>query len=207
MTYDLTGTWNPYSWHNAALYGPSDNAVWSIDMAVKRFTNAGVPVSKLSVGIPFYGWQWSGGGITGPKQRWSSTPNLRQIYYQELAPLITAQNRNWDSLAQVPYLCVSSGTAPLHQFVTYDDPQSIMAKINYAKDKGLGGWIIWELAADYLPAQTPNQPLLAAVKTSLSTSRFEPVHHDAPKLSSVVSAATATVRQAEVLPLRTNAGQ
>src|SRR5262249_24059945 len=70
MTYDMTGTWNPYSWHNAALYGPGSNAVWYVDLAISRFLSAGVPASKLSLGIPFYGWQWTGGGVTAPWQAW-----------------------------------------------------------------------------------------------------------------------------------------
>src|SRR5438270_4959432 len=91
MTYDMTGLWNAYSWHNSALYDP-DGSVWSINLAVQRFTSAGVPASKLGIGIPFYGWQWNGGGITGPRQYWSSTPNLQQINYQNLVTRIPQQS-------------------------------------------------------------------------------------------------------------------
>lgn len=167
MTYDLTGTWNPYAWHNAALYSPSDNAVWSVDRAVRRFTAAGIPAAKLSIGIPFYGWKWTGGRVMRPQQRWSSTPNLQQVYYQRLAPMITPQNYHWDSLAQVPYLSIHNGGDANGLFITYENEQSIAAKINYVNSKGLGGWIIWELSADYLPSETPNQPLLTAVRNNL----------------------------------------
>src|SRR5205814_6395822 len=81
MTYDMTGTWDPYTWFDAALYGPSDQAVWSIDLAVQRFLANGTPASRITIGIPFYGYQWSGGGISGPRQTWSSTPSLSQINY------------------------------------------------------------------------------------------------------------------------------
>jgi chitinase len=161
MTYDLTGTWNPYSWHNAALYDP-DGMVWSVDLAVRRFTSYGVPAAKLSIGIPFFGYRWTGGGISGPQQYWSSPPSTQQIYYQSLAGTINQSNYRWDSLAQVPYLSDSNS------FLTYDDARSVAEKVKYAKDKGLGGWIIWELSGGYLPSQTPNQPLLAVLSDQIS---------------------------------------
>jgi chitinase len=167
MTYDLTGLWNPFSWHNAALYG--SNQVWSIDLAVNRFENSGVPGTKLGIGIPFYGWKWTGGGITGPNQNWSSTPSLQQISYKDFASQINSQSYKWDSSAQVPYLSVNTGSPSSDQFLTYDNAQSIAAKVNYAKDHNLGGWIIWEMTADYVPAQTPSYPLLEAVKNAMAT--------------------------------------
>jgi chitinase len=163
MTYDLTGTWNPYSWHNAALYDP-DGMVWSLDLAVRRFTANGLPASKLCIGIPFFGYKWSGGGVTGPQQYWSSTPTVQQTYYQNLASGITSSNYRWDSFAKVPYLSMSN------QFWTYDNEQSVTEKVNYAKNKGLGGWIIWELSGGYVPSLSPNQPLLTAIKTAMGSS-------------------------------------
>jgi chitinase len=165
MTYDQTGLGNPYSWHNAALYD-HDGRVMSVNLAVQRFTASGVPAAKLGIGIPFYGWQWTGGGITGPLQYWTSTPQLSQMNYNRFAWQITSQNYNWDSFAQVPYL---SNNAGYPSFLTYDDAQSIAAKIHYAKANSLGGWIIWQISADYFPTQTPRHPLLAAVKSAMGT--------------------------------------
>jgi hypothetical protein len=193
MTYDQTGTWNPYSWHNAALYD-RDGQVWSVNLAVSRFTSAGVPASKLGIGIPFYGWKWTGGGITGPDQNWSSTPSLGQINYKDLASQITSQNKQWDSLAQVPYLSVNTGSSSTDEFLTYDDAQSIAAKINYVKTNNLGGWIIWELNDDYFPSQTPAHPLLEAVKNAMgSGSSGTTPTSTTPAITSASSLPTATV--------------
>ena len=160
MTYDMSGTWDPYSWHNAALYD-TDGMVWSINLAVTRFTAGGVPASKLGIGIPFYGWQWTGGGITAPRQTWSGTPNMSQINYNSLAPLIGQRTYGWDGGAHTPYLSASDS------FLSYDNEQSVTDKVNFAKSNNLGGWIIWNVATDYFPAGSPKHPLLTAVKNAM----------------------------------------
>jgi len=176
MTYDLTGTWNPYSWHNASLYDP-DGLVWSVDLAVKRFTANGVPASKLQIGIPFFGYKWSGGGISGPQQNWSGTPSVSQAYYNTFASTINSTNYRWDALGKVPYL---TGT---NSFVTYDNEASVAEKVNYVKSKGLGGWIIWELSGGYLPSSSPNQPLLTAIKNAMGGTTTPPPSTTPPVIS------------------------
>ena len=52
--------------------------------------------------------------------------------------------QGWDDMAQVPYLYnAASGV-----FVTYDDPRSIRIKRDFARRRGLGGVMIWELNND-----------------------------------------------------------
>ncbi|HEX4996608.1 MAG TPA: glycoside hydrolase family 18 protein [Terriglobia bacterium] len=178
MTYDLTGVWNPFSWHNAPLYSrsdsfpkspPADATVWSVDLAVERFTRAGVPAARLNVGIPFFGYEWAGGGVTGPNQRWISEPRIRQLPYQSLTGLISPAIDRWDSSARVPYSVITSTRPSEVRFFTYDNEQSIAEKIRYAQSRRLGGWMIWELSGDYLPGQTPDQPLLNAIANERQT--------------------------------------
>ena len=166
MTYDLTGTWNPFSWHNAALYD-NDPRVWSVNLAVYRYTSNGVPASKLGIGLPFFGWRWTGGGITGPRQYRVSSPTLHQLSYQNLASQITPQTYNWDAYAHVPYLSSHATFQAAEQFVTYDDEKSIAAKVEYVKSNNLGGWIIWALDGDYFPSRNPKNPLLTAAKQAM----------------------------------------
>ena len=162
MTYDLNGTWNGYSWFNSALYGPSDDSVWSIELATRRFLGAGIPAAKLNIGIPFYGYVSSSGGITGPRQPWgSSLPGLSQIAYHNIAQAYDITNPQWDGSAQVPYISLGIG------WISFDNPQSVTAKVNYAKTSQLGGWIIWALDQDYFPSGNPKHPLLAAIKAAM----------------------------------------
>lgn len=155
MTYDMSGGSDPYTWHNSALYDP-DGQVWSVNLAVERFTRAGVPLVKTNIGIPFFGQVWT--GATGPRQPVTGA-SQRRTYYHALAATYGLGSAQWDDVAQVPYLGGSS-------FVSFDDERSVTAKVNYARQRGLGGWIIWELSADYLPERTPANPLIAAVKSA-----------------------------------------
>src|SRR6185295_4571071 len=85
MTYDMSGTWSGWvTWHNAPIYDggyrfPSTGGlVPSTEGMVNTFTNAGVPSSKLGIGIAFYARIWNGGtgtstgGATQPRQSWTT---------------------------------------------------------------------------------------------------------------------------------------
>ena len=50
--------------------------------------------------------------------------------------------RYFDEKAMVPYLY--NGTV----FISYDDPESVRAKLAYAADQGLGGIMFWEFGGD-----------------------------------------------------------
>jgi chitinase len=52
--------------------------------------------------------------------------------------------RYWDTVAQVPYLY----SPTTKRFISYDDPQSVSAKVDYANQEGLGGMMLWEVTND-----------------------------------------------------------
>jgi chitinase len=71
----------------------------------------------------------------------------------------------WDAAAQQAYLSSSSGAGPQRcHFVSYEDPQSILAKGAYARAHGLGGAIVWTVNQGHLPAQPAGSrdPLMQA---------------------------------------------
>jgi chitinase len=53
--------------------------------------------------------------------------------------------RTWREPGKVPTLWNPSSNT----FISYDDPPSIAAKVNYAKETGLGGVMVWEASQDY----------------------------------------------------------
>jgi chitinase len=177
MTYDLSGPYEGWvTWFNSPIYDggytfPSDPAelVPSVQGAVNNFTDNGVAPAKLGVGLPFYGYIWTGGpGVTQPRQSWPvanpptvSTPSYSTImsgYYQ-------TNLYHWDTNAQAAYLGVTNTPAANDLFISYDDPRACQCKVSYVRNRGLGGIMIWELAQDYVPGQPA--PLVQAIKGAL----------------------------------------
>lgn len=161
MTYDLVGAYIGYSWFNSPLYGPVDESAWSVKLAVDRFTAAGIPPSKLSIGIPFFGYHSVKTGVSGPRQTWTGPdPVLTQLHYNVIQPLINpGVNTHLDSATHTPWLSDSSSS-----FYSYDDEQSVADKVAYVKAQGLGGWIMFNLSEDYFPSAGVKEPLLHAIR-------------------------------------------
>jgi chitinase len=124
MTYDMANA--PY--HHAALYA-SDNTEGCCDGAVKAHVEAGVPIEKLVLGVPFYGR----GGTSMP-----IFVDYRHIEAGE------EYVERWDDVAKAPYLADKDGNLVLG----YDIPESLTLKCDYIKEKGLLGVMYWEYAGD-----------------------------------------------------------
>lgn len=159
MTYDMAGTWDPYTWFNSALYGPTPLAAYSVQLAVSRFIASGIPTKKLGIGLAFYGYLETPN--TGPRQTYTASHTFTQVLYRDIVANYNTSSATYDSVTHVPWLAVSGG------WLNYDNPQSITEKANFAIANGLGGWVIWHLGSDWIPTQTPQDPLLDAVKQVL----------------------------------------
>ncbi|UJF33899.1 glycosyl hydrolase family 18 protein [Paenibacillus hexagrammi] len=159
MSYDYHGSWDAKSGQNAPLYyDPADPnpdpTNFNVDKSVTSFLNAGVPASKLILGLPYYGRGWSGcananGGqyqtCTGVSQ--TGTWEKGSYDFNDLQANYINKNgytRYWNSVTKTPYLYNPSGGT----YISYDDEQSIQAKIDYIKSKGLGGAMSWEVSGD-----------------------------------------------------------
>lgn len=97
------------------------------------WANAGVPKSKLAVGLGFYGRTWTlsdqnnhgvGAPANGPGTAGTFTREGGILgYYEACALLKSGAKREWDGTAKVPYLV--SG----NQWISYDDVESITKKV------------------------------------------------------------------------------
>ena len=83
----------------------------------------------LSVCAPPKNWRDSDGGW-----RQLAATTLRDPRY----------TRHWEPTARVPWLYDAANG----NWISYDDPESIRAKMDYVRGQGFGGVVIWELAAD-----------------------------------------------------------
>lgn len=171
MSYDMAGGWDGWlSWHSSALQGATGNTPSSVRISIDYYRRAGVPRSRLGIGIPFYGTCWR--GVDGPRQAGGfvvASDNV--LSYRHLVEDYYAPERlHRDAEAQVPWLGAAQTFGPAGcNFVSYDDAGSIAAKVAYLRRHGLGGAILWTIAQGHLPDRPPGQrdPLLQAIGAAL----------------------------------------
>lgn len=163
MTYDFAGEWSERTTFNAPLF-PRDGAGESDDASIQAYLKAGVPAAKLVLGVPFYARAWSGvknvnNGLDQPHDR--KPPKAQGTggwSYRNVATHYVGKpnvKRFWHEQAKVPWLFDEQAGL----MVTYDDPESIKLKAQYAREKGLAGVMIWELSHD-----DPKSSLLNALQ-------------------------------------------
>ena len=162
MTYDFHNSLTPTTGHHAALRRSRTSAASerSVEHAVREYLAAGVPASKLVVGVPFYGRAFAdvkseNNGLDQPYGRYEGDHPWPQL----VADFIDRNGyvRYWDATADAPYLW----NAQTHVFVSYDDPQSLKLKADFVKAHGLGGMMYWEQSQD------PRGELLGALAAAL----------------------------------------
>ncbi len=145
MTYDYG---NGRSGHHTNLYASQNDAAGnSADKAVRNFIAAGVPASKLVLGIAFYG---KTGIVDSALNNGWNRQYVSRAYAGGYGFICDSILSNpgflyyWDNQAKAPYLFNSS----TRQFITYDDERSVMEKCRYAKKEKLAGVFFWEYLED-----------------------------------------------------------
>jgi chitinase len=174
MTYGMAGAWPGWqSWHSSPLHwNQSGSTPTGIDSSVGHYIAADVPAAKLGIGIGLYGMCYTA-PVSGPGQALGGSQVIASdgtmSYPNIMSSLYSAAAYHYDSSAEVPYLTLTGSNAQKCTYVSYEDPTSIAAKGSWAKSRGLGGVILWEIGEGYVPsgATVPDQnPLLEATKTA-----------------------------------------
>ncbi len=192
MTYDLSGPYEGWvTWFNSPIYDggytfPSNPSelVPSINGAVSNFVNDGVPPGKLGLGLPFYGYVWTGGpGLTQPRQGWpaNNAPSVTAVTYADIMGHYYQSNLyHWDNTAQAAFLSMTNVPASNDIFISYDDTPACQAKVSFARNLHLGGLMIWELSQDFFSTQPAGEraPLISALKQALATPDISAIQRD-----------------------------
>jgi chitinase len=154
MTYDYHSG-SRIAHFNAPLYAPAGDPTphLNVDASVRLYRESGVPPRKIVVGVPFYGRSYgqvpsANRGLFqptagSPPREWGAG----ELDYDALTrkrPEANGFRRFWDPDARVPWLYKES----VGIWITYDDVQSIGQKADYARARGLGGLMAWELGGD-----------------------------------------------------------
>jgi chitinase len=165
MAYDFHGTWEssgPAN-HHAPLYRSEcdDEATADFgDKAIQAYRSAGVPGSKLLLGVPFYGHGWRGVAALNDGLCNTARGIPRGTYekgvddYEVLAASgdpIFHEDDDW-----------AAWTFDGSEFWSFDDPVSLGTKAGYTLDQGLRGIMFWELSGD-----DPTASLVRALRDGL----------------------------------------
>ncbi|XP_067000055.1 endochitinase [Anabrus simplex] len=158
MSYDMRDTWVGYADTHSPLYRRSFDeasgyAKDNVNDALQGWKDKGCPADRLVVGVPFYGHSFTlrdanqhglqapitGKGSPGPVTK---TPGI--LAYYEICRDIQQEGwiRQQDTEGRVPYAYKGN------QWVGYDDPTSLTTKMNFIKQKGYGGAMVWSIDMD-----------------------------------------------------------
>lgn len=155
------------SWFNSPVSGVTGSTPIAIDDTLQRYATAGIPKSKLGMGMSFYAICYTG-GITGPRQATNGTTQTivggdnsypLSAFFAAGSTFDNAAStaKKIDATAKVPYLSLPSAVSDSHcgaatQYISYDDETSIVAKGTFSKTSGYGGIIVWTIQEGWLPS-------------------------------------------------------
>jgi chitinase len=145
MSYDLVHGYSTTSGHHTPLYS-TEQQTESTDRAVMNLLQAGVPAQKLVIGAAFYGrfFKITDGNETGLYQPAKFSHGFSWKYSSDSLSAKNGFETRWDTVAQAPYAINQQRML----LATYDNEQSVALKTMYAKTKGLGGIMFWQLVDD-----------------------------------------------------------
>lgn len=178
MTYDMSTIWQCTIWHDSALYdggnkyASTGQPLISASGTMQKYLDAGIPASKLTLGLSLEARIWQGGKMTGtttgavlPTQYWATegcdTSSNRPLNWNDgttpregFAEMMKNRYQpayyRWDKTAKSAYMSIDQTGTANDAFISYNDPRSVHEKVNYVTDKGLGGVMIWHLALECL---------------------------------------------------------
>jgi chitinase len=148
MSYDFKTGADSITGHHTNLYASNDYATErSTDRAITEFIAAGVPASKIVMGVAFYARSWT---TSTPDNRGMNQRAVQAQWgggYSKLKETTIDKNgfkRYWDERAKAPYLFNEEKKI----FISYDDEMSITEKCHYVTAHNLGGVMFWEYSED-----------------------------------------------------------
>jgi len=146
MTYDEGNP--PY--HNAPLYRSSITGSRCCAEAIDDIFHGtqGVPYQMMNFGLAFYG-HGDGYKLTTGNVYPSSVDygDLEDVFFHGTCDGMDVSGKNyriWDDVAKVPYL----GDALGKMYASYEDIESVNAKVEYLLSRDMLGGMIWEYRHD-----------------------------------------------------------
>ncbi|KAL7746055.1 hypothetical protein RI367_008636 [Sorochytrium milnesiophthora] len=148
MAYDFHGSWDVTSLL-------PHTAVQDVSSTLSAYLNAGVPASKLVMGLALYGHGYTaksascthfGCPSTGVSPPTGCTQIAGSLSYADIQAALAngGGKATYDSNTLTTYASYGNGK----YWVAYDDVQSMQAKLKFANDHCLGGVMTWSIDQD-----------------------------------------------------------
>ncbi|MBR4299762.1 MAG: hypothetical protein IKY36_02575 [Bacteroidales bacterium] len=173
MTYDEGNP--PY--HNSPLYRSSIAGSRTCQEAIDNIFHGqqGIPYQMMNFGIPFYGHGDGYKQTTSNYYPGSVTyGDLEDIFFNGTCDGKSVAGKNyrvWDDVAKVPYLADALGK----MYASYEDIESVNAKVEFLKSRNMLGAMIWEYRLD-----DKNGTLRHAVKHAMDGNPDAPGKYERP---------------------------
>ncbi len=157
------GAWPPPNPNQASSDPIFDNPILSVEDTLWYWTNplfvnwqgAGqkIPRNKIAAGVPIYGYDFAYGkdpdDLSG-----QIPPGYKVIRYKDIlaqfpdAHTVPNANIKVSGTTSSPPFISPSGDYPYAHNIYYETPETAVTKLNFLKDVGAQGVIIWELSND-----------------------------------------------------------
>ncbi|XP_069094526.1 acidic mammalian chitinase-like [Pleurodeles waltl] len=205
MTYDFHGPWDRTTGYNSPLQKGNNDwggyAYFNCEYAMNYWKDKGAPAEKLLMGIPTYGRSYTipgydtspGAQITGPGTPGQYTKEAGILTYFEICPFLEGATVVWDNIQKVPYAHKGN------QWVSYDNVLSYQYKVEFLRENGFGGGMVWAIDQDDFAGTFCNEsqyPLISKLKEFLEAPEIShPDETTTPTSSPTETTTTAPVNQ------------
>ena len=185
MCYDYHGSWDKTTGHNAPLYANSnakgDDLILTVAHSWEILEKKGAIPEKTVMGVPFYGRTFklrnphdarvgamiAGAGTKGPYTNEVGFMGYNEIC-EELKENKDAWKIEWDNDMKAPFMHSNL------QWICFDNQKSIAEKVKFAKEKNLGGIMVWSIDTDDFSGKCGEKfPLLTTINDELAKSTLE----------------------------------
>ncbi|MGH1349747.1 MAG: glycoside hydrolase family 18 protein [Methyloligellaceae bacterium] len=155
MAYDMHGHWSKNTGHQAPIEN-TGNGTNGITDAVDAYLDSGVPANKIVIGAPTYTKAWKGVDADDAESSVRAhsdgaaqgTHSPGSYDYDDLLGKLQDPESGWklyyDDNAQAAYLWNEEEKI----YSTFETPETIALKSEWAQEKGLGGMMFWALSSD-----------------------------------------------------------
>ncbi len=162
MAYNYHTPYDPLTGVNAPLLRDTDaKSTLYIAKTLDNYLQNGVPAEKMLLGLPLYGWGYEGVSAMEPNGNGAGKSFTKPavfpvesqepgfLGYSEIISLLKQKKlvEGFDPITTTAFAFNSA----FHQWVSFDTPATISAKVKEAEKHSLAGVVFWAIDLDLFP--------------------------------------------------------